>query len=101
VLPQFEAISACCVYIVDLERQQLKLSYVDERKKAWTFTLCSWNAVLWDLSALWSLDTRLSNCREKAKLHQVQSVLRTTTQFPTRVWMQFGVPKYQIRENGA
>jgi hypothetical protein len=30
--------------VVDLKRQQLKLSYVDERKKAWTFTLCSWNA---------------------------------------------------------
>ena len=31
VLLHFEAISACCVYIVDLERQQLKLSYVDEK----------------------------------------------------------------------
>ena len=36
VLPQFEAISACSVYIFDLQRQQLRLAYIDERKKAWT-----------------------------------------------------------------
>lgn len=36
VLPQFQSVGACCIYIFDLKACQLTLAYVDERKKDWT-----------------------------------------------------------------
>ena len=36
VLPQFQSIATCCIYIFDLRTSVLTLAYVDERKKHWS-----------------------------------------------------------------
>ena len=36
VLPQFESVDKCCIYVFNLEASQLTLAYVDERRKGWS-----------------------------------------------------------------
>ena len=35
VLPQFQSVDACCIYVFNLESSRLTLEYADERRKAW------------------------------------------------------------------
>ena len=35
VLPQFQSVDACCIYVFNLANAKITLEYADERKKAW------------------------------------------------------------------
>ena len=80
VLPQFESVEKCCIYVFNLEASLLKLAYVDERRKGWS---------MMDAEKMLDFEQRLgfvrvseSPCRKVLVQHLPPKSTASTTHLP-------------------